>query len=123
MDEGKMLIRVNRTEILDSTHDLFMKPGSLILPRRCDEVDIFADQVRNAVKILEEDQETGSRAYRYRKVGPEHFRHALAYFYLAAERIRVSDARFDKYRTPLKSEIDFDTFAEGGYGTRDNPFD
>jgi len=115
-DEEKMLIKVNRTEALDATHDLFMKPRSLILPRRCDEVDIFADQVRNAVKILEEDPETGSRAYRYRKVGADHYRHALAYFHLAAERIRVSDARFDRFREPLEAEIDFDPFAVGGYG-------
>jgi len=121
-DEAKMLIRVNRTEILDSTHDLFMKPGSIILPRRCEEVDIFADQVRNCVKILEEDQETGSRAYRYRKTGPDHFRHALAYFLLASERIRVSDARFDRFRTPLKAETDFDPLADG-YGREQKPFD
>jgi hypothetical protein len=34
----------------------------------------------------------------------------LNYLYLAAQRIRVSDARFDRFRKPLKAEIDFNPF-------------
>lgn len=123
-DEKDNMVRVNRTEILDTTHELFTKPGALILPRRCDEVDRFAQQARNTAKVLEEDQETGSREYRYRKLGEDHFRHSLNYFYLAAQRIRVSDSRYDRYRKPLKTEIDFDVFASN-FGIQDNysPFE
>ena len=120
-DEKDNMIKVNRTELLDSTHDLFTKPGALILPRRCDEVDRFAQQSRNTAKVLQEDQETGSREYRYRKLGEDHFRHALNYFYLAAQRIRVSDSRYDRHRD-LKAETEFNIF-EPNYGIRDNWFD
>ena len=116
-DEENKLIKVHRTEICDTTHELFTKPGVLTLPRRCDEVDRFAQQARNIAKVLEEDPETGSREYRYRKLGEDHYRHALNYFWLAAQRIRVSDSRYDRFREPLKSEIQFDPF---NYGTRDD---
>ena len=55
--------------------------------------------------------------YGYRKLGEEHWRHALNYFWLASQRIRVSDSRYDRFREPLKSEIQFDPF---NYGTRDD---
>lgn len=123
-DEKAGLVKTNRTEICDTTHELFTSPGTLILPRRCDEVDEFAKECRNIAKVLEEDQETGSREYRYRKLGPDHFRHALNYFYLAAQRIRVSDSRYDRFKKPLKTEIDFDPLASD-YGIKKNysPFD
>lgn len=118
-DEKKGLVKLNRTEICDTTHELFTSPGTLILPRRCDEVDEFAKECRNIAKVLEEDQETGSREYRYRKLGPDHYRHALNYFSLAAQRIRVSDSRFDRFKKPLRAEIDFDPLASD-YGITDN---
>jgi hypothetical protein len=121
-DEDKMLIRVNSTEVMDLTHELFLTPGALNLPRRSDEIDEFASQCRNTAKVLEENIETGSRAFRYRKLGEDHFRHALGYLWLAAQRIRVSDSRFDRFRTPLKAETDFDPLADG-YGITKNLFD
>jgi len=118
-DEKAGLVKTNRTEICDTTHELFTSPGTLILPRRCDEVDEFAKESRNIAKVLEEDQETGSREYRYRKLGADHYRHSLNYFHLAAQRIRVSDSRFDRFKKPLKTEIDFDPLADN-YGINDN---
>jgi len=88
-DESKMIVKVNRTEVCDTTHDLVTSPGLLILPKRNEELEIFAKQVSNMAKVLQEDQETGSRGYRYRKLGEDHYRHALNYFYLASTRIRV----------------------------------
>lgn len=109
-DEEKKLVRVQRTELCDTTHELFVNPGRLILPRRCDEVDKFAGQCRNIAKVLEEDPETGSREYRYRKLAEDHFRHALNYFYLASQRIGlVHDAR-GKIRIPDQAEINFNPF-------------
>jgi hypothetical protein len=109
-DEKQMTLKVNRTETLDASHDLFTKPGSLILPRRSEEVDIFALQAKNTAKVLEEDQETGSREFRYRKLGPDHYRHSLGYFMLAAQRIRVADSRYSRHSHDRTSEIEFNPF-------------
>ena len=121
-DEENKLVKVHRTEICDTTHELFTRPGALILPRRCDEVDRFAQQVRNIAKVLEEDPETGSREYRYRKLGEDHFRHALNYFYLASTKIGIADSFHDRYRKELKSEINFDVFSYDQGRRDDYPF-
>ena len=56
-DEEKKLVKVNRTEICDATHDLVSSSGLLILPRRNEEIEIFGKQACNIAKVLEEDQE------------------------------------------------------------------
>ncbi len=109
-DEEAGMVKVNRTEICDTTHELFTKPGELILPRRCDEVDRFAQQARNIAKVLEEDPETGSREYRYRKLGEDHFRHGLNYCYLASTKISVAQSFYTKYQKDRTSDIKFDPF-------------
>ena len=88
-DEEKKLVKVNRTETCDATHDLISSSGLLILPRRSEEVEIFAKQCCNIAKVLQEDPETGSREYRYRKLGEDHYRHALNYFWLASRKVGV----------------------------------
>ena len=95
-DEEKKLVKVNRTEICDTTHDLVTSSGLLVLPRRSEEMDIFSKQLCNIAKVLEEDQETGSRQYRYRKLGEDHYRHALNYFFLASTKIGVYESEKDK---------------------------
>jgi hypothetical protein len=97
-DEEKKMVKVHRTEICDTTHDLFTRPGALILPRRSDEIDRFVQQIRNIAKVLEEDPETGSREYRYRKLGEDHYRHALNYCYLASTKIKVVESRAEYER-------------------------
>jgi len=96
-DEEKRVVKVNRTDICDATHDLVSSSGFLVLPRRSEELDLFAKQVCNAAKVLQEDQETGSREYRYRKLGEDHYRHALNYFYLASKRIGVVETAQDAF--------------------------
>jgi hypothetical protein len=121
-DEETKMIKVNRTEICDTTHELFTKPGDLILPRRCDEVDRFAQQCRNIAKVLEEDPETGSREYRYRKLGEDHFRHALNYCYLASTKISVAESFYTRHQKERFSDLDFNVF-DYGQGRRDDyPF-
>ena len=79
------IVKVNRTEICDGTHDLFKEAGVCEIPRRCAEVDMYAKQMCNIAKTLETDEETGSKAYRYiRRFGPDHYRHATNYFLMAA---------------------------------------
>lgn len=96
-DERERVVVADRTEICDMSHEQIRDPGGLILPRRCQEVDQFVKEVCNMVKVLEEDADTGSRIYRYKGRKPDHYRHALNYAILAAERIgTVSDSKIIK---------------------------
>lgn len=84
--ENEGLITIRRTEICDATHKLVTGRGTLEIPRRNKEIDKYADQMCNIVKVLEEDKKTGRIEYRYRKVNSEdHYRHATNYFYLACQ--------------------------------------
>jgi len=106
-DAERKLVRVNRTEVCDGTHDL-VTHGKLILPRRCDEIEVFAKQLTNTAKAIEEDSETGSREYRYRKLGPDHYYHALNYLSLAARKVGVSESALEIYQPRVQAEMDFD---------------
>ena len=110
------MVKVNRTESLDSVHDLLSQSGRLILPRKSEEVEIFAKQLTSIAKVLEENPETGTREYRWRKIGEDHFAHATNYMILASENIGVSQdpwfsqlgKREKKYSTfydPFKKEV------------------
>jgi hypothetical protein len=91
-DDRQLVLKVNRTEICDASHELVIEPGRLILPRRNHEVEQFAKECCNIAKVLDEDPETGSRIYRYKKLGssrPDHYRHALNYCVLASERCGI----------------------------------
>ena len=67
-DEQTQTVKGYRTEVCDETHDLIGRGGLLILPRRCEEVEEYAREMTNIAKVFEEDPETGSRGYRYRKL-------------------------------------------------------
>jgi hypothetical protein len=93
-DDKDKIIKCNRTEICDASHDFVTTPGRLELPRRTQEVEIFTKQVCNMAKVLEEDDDTGARVYRYKKLGQYHYRHSLNYMLLASERIgSLSDSK------------------------------
>jgi len=81
-NERDQRVSVNRTESLDASHHEVLR-GEIVLPRRSDRMEEFARQLTNAAKRLEEDEETGSKVYRYVKLGPDHYRHALNYECLA----------------------------------------
>jgi len=82
------VVKVYRTGICDATHRLVAE-GALRIPRRCPEVELYAKHVASMAKILETNKKTGAQVYRY--IGPEddHYRHALNYFYLAAQGLQV----------------------------------
>jgi hypothetical protein len=82
------MIKAQRTETCDATHDL-VHSGLLILPRRNGEIEEFARQCCNVAKILEEDGYTGSKVYRYKKLGDDHYRHSLNYCWMAAQKTPV----------------------------------
>jgi hypothetical protein len=94
-DEKDHIIKGNRTEICDMTHDQVMEPGGLILPRRNTEVDEFVVEMCNIAKLLDEDTSTGAKTFRYKKLNAnDHYRHAFNYCLLASERIgTVSDSK------------------------------
>lgn len=90
-DDKQKLLQVNRTSVCDSSHNL-VRGGMFEIPRRNEEVEVFAKQVSSPAKVLEEDEKTGSRRYTYRKTGgDDHYRHALNYFWLASGRIGIAE--------------------------------
>jgi len=84
------VVKVNRTEVFDSTHRLIAKE-MVTLPRLCPEIKEFAKQVCATAKVLETNKKSGTSIYRYKKLGDEHYRNALNYFYLASSGSRVSN--------------------------------
>jgi hypothetical protein len=88
-DEKDHIIKGNRTEICDMTHELITNPGGIELPRRNQELDQFVKEVCNVAKVLEEDVDTGAKIFRYKKLGADHYRHALNYALLASERVGI----------------------------------
>lgn len=87
------LVTVNRTEICDNTHEIVVSTGKLILPRRSDEIEKFVSQMCNIAKVREENDDTGSVRYVYRKLGEDHYRHALNYLVLASQQIGLNIER------------------------------
>ena len=87
--EDKRLVKVDRTWVCDATHNLVSEPGLLILPRKSEEMTVFAKQVSAAVKKLVETPD-GSRRYVYLKA-VDHYRHTLNYLWLAAKQIGLAE--------------------------------
>jgi len=85
------IVKVNRTEIFDTTHRMIMKQ-QVVLPRRCKEIDEFAKQMCNCAKVLETNKRSGTKIYRYRSLGSggDHYRNAMNYFSLAASGARIA---------------------------------
>ena len=81
-NEKDMIVQANRTESLDSSHRA-ITTNNIIIPRNSDIIKVFADQMHNIAKRLETDDETGSQKYIYHRLGPDHYRHAFNYMYMA----------------------------------------
>ena len=80
------MIDLARTEICDQTH-MNVTKGNYIFPKRCPQVEEFAKQLCNIAKVLEEDERRGTKLYRYKKLGPDHYRHAMNYLEVAARKL------------------------------------
>lgn len=87
-DDKSGIYVIARTEMMDKSH-AWIKSGKLEIPRRCEEVEIFAKEVCNTAKVLETNELTGDRVYRYRPVGDkeEHYRHTINYLLLALKNL------------------------------------
>lgn len=91
-DERSMEIKGNRTELLDASHELVSDGVRLKLPRTSNEIELYAKQMCGVAKVLIEDEETGSKIYRYKTMHTkhgDHYRHATNYFMLASERVGI----------------------------------
>ncbi|WP_428558520.1 MAG: phage terminase large subunit family protein [Solidesulfovibrio sp. DCME] len=82
-DDKDLKVSVNRTESLDASHEA-LSGGHVVLPARCEPVEAFANHAQNTAKKLEEDEESGSRIYVWVRLGPDHYRHSLNYYCIAA---------------------------------------
>ena len=77
-NEKDMIVQANRTESLDASHRE-ITTNNIVIPRRSDLIQKFAEQMHNVAKRLEVDDETGSQKYVYHRLGADHFRHAFNY--------------------------------------------
>jgi len=95
-NDGNKVVTVNRTEIFEASHKQITVSGRTVIPRKDDEVEEFAKQMIAVAKVLEDRKAGGSvigKVYRYRKLGADHYRNALNYLILAAQRAPVVTSR------------------------------
>src|SRR3990172_5685479 len=81
-NHGGFTVQVNRTEALDASRAA-VRERKLTLPSRTPIVEAFAHHLTADAKILEEDEETGAKRYRYVRTGEDHFSLALTYALIA----------------------------------------
>ena len=100
-DQEQGLVRVNRTEIMDRSHRAITE-HEIVLPRRGPEVEEFARSCCKTAKMLEENAKSGTKIYRYHKIGDkkDDYRHALNYFLMAASPVRLATAKETRTRRP-----------------------
>ena len=102
-NEKTGIVKVNRTEIFDATHRMVTERGVMSIPRICPETEEFAKQLCATAKVLETNKKTRQSVYRYKKLGDEHYRNALNYFYLAASRSGI--VRVGNYKVKQEDVI------------------
>jgi hypothetical protein len=102
------IVTVNRTEICDASHRLIADEKSLELPAKSPEVVQFAKECCSIAKVEMIDKRTKSPIFRYAKLGqdPDDYRHALNYFYLAADggKVAVVHGQRNRRQTHAKNE-------------------
>ncbi len=84
-DEETSVVQLNRTEALDMSRAA-VRERKLVLPSRSPRIEEFAQHLAADAKVLDEDEETGVKKYRYVKTGTNHFSLAFTYAWLAAMR-------------------------------------
>jgi hypothetical protein len=113
---------VNRTEALDSSRAA-IRNKKVVLPRQIPIVEEFARHMASDAKVLEEDEETGAKKYRYIKTGTDHFSLAFTYAWMAAEsgwggpRIRVINLAPKALPFPFRSRM-LNDWQPRGFGGR-----
>ena len=82
-DASEQIVSVNRTDALDASRAA-LRSGLLSLPRRQPLIEEFAAHISADAKVLDEDEETGIKKYRYIKTGVNHYSFAFTYAWMAA---------------------------------------
>jgi len=95
------IVQGNRTEVLDASRAA-VRQKRLVLPRRVPIVELFAQHMAADAKVLEEDDETGTKKYRYVRTGEDHFSLAFTYAWMAASDRRGGRAWITYMRRRLK---------------------
>lgn len=80
-DPENRMVSVNRTEALDASR-MAIRDRKVVLPRRLPIVEEFAQHMAADAKLLDEDEETGARKYRYIRTSADHFSLAFTYAWL-----------------------------------------
>ena len=82
-DHRETTVQTNRTEVLDASRAA-VREREFTLPMRSRLVEEFAEHMAADAKILDEDEETGAKKYRYIRTGADHFSLAFTYAWIAA---------------------------------------
>ncbi len=82
-DPSARRVRINRTDALDASR-LAIRDEKVVLPRQDKTVEEFAVHMAADAKVLDEDDETGIKRYRYVRTGVNHFSFAFTYAWMAA---------------------------------------
>jgi hypothetical protein len=85
-NSDQRIVNINRTEALDASRAA-VRDKLITLPPRDRLVEEFARHMAADAKVLEEDEETGAKRYRYIRTGADHFSLAFTYCWMAAERV------------------------------------
>jgi hypothetical protein len=81
-DDKDLKVEVNRTEALDASREA-VREKKLVIARGLPEIGEFARHMACDAKILEEDEDTGAKRYKYVRTGADHFSLAFTYAWMA----------------------------------------
>jgi hypothetical protein len=82
-DREALSVFINRTEALDASRAA-VRDKKLVLPRRLPIVETFARHMASDAKVLEEDEETGAKRFKYVRTGADHYSLAFTYAWMAS---------------------------------------
>jgi hypothetical protein len=94
-DENEYQVNAHRTATLDASTEAIRRQ-ELILPmeENCAELGEFMKHCQNLVKTKEEDADTGRIRFTWIRSGPDHYRHAWNYAFIAAQNDIMPAVRF-----------------------------
>ncbi len=99
-------VQVNRTEAIDASRAA-VREKKLTLPRQDGLIDLFAQHMAADAKVLDEDEETGAKKYRYIRTGEDHLSLAFTYAWMATTRNAGQRSLLDFMRKQVR-EMDTD---------------
>jgi hypothetical protein len=89
---------INRTEMLDTSHEWVVEPGFLEIPQKNKEIGQYVKEMCNVAKVKNVDEFTGDVTFKYKTLGPDHYRHATNYFILALAKLGLAPKTSPKHK-------------------------